>query len=113
MPQLVLQATDIHGGFLLHGVVLPKKCFDCGNLIVRDDGCLQAGPQSQLRNPPGIVLVVVNIADVYVLVGVSHDGIEDENLQARILEPVIQRKMINTGGFHVDFCRQIVCLLQG
>ena len=112
LAQLIFQAADIHGSFFLHSVVFPKKRLDRGNLIIWDDRRFQAGPQPQKRDPLCVIFVIMNIADIHILVGMGHDGIENKNLQSGIPEPVIQRQMVNASGLHVDPSGQLICLPQ-
>lgn len=42
-------------------MILLKERLDCSNLVVRNDGSLQTGPQSEQRDPSGILLVVVDV----------------------------------------------------
>ena len=55
-----------------HYMILAKKRLDRRNLVLRDDeGCFQIRAQPQQRDPPRVQFVVVDIADIGVLIGVG------------------------------------------
>ena len=74
-------------------MILAKKRLDRRNLVRRDEGCFQIRAQPQQRDPPRVQFVIVDVADIGVLIGVGHNGVENKHLQSGLLEPVVQRKV--------------------
>ena len=54
-----------------HYMILAKKRLDRRNIVLRAEGCFQIRAQPQQRDPPRVQFVVVDIADIGVLIGVG------------------------------------------
>ena len=99
LPKLCFQPVDILFTLSLEIEVFPCQVTDIEDQIIGDHGYFQVWPQAQASNFLGIQLVIVDFADVDVLIGVGNKGIENKNLISQFFEIVVKRIVIDTSGF--------------
>ena len=81
-------------------MILPYQHLDGGKIVLGNNRGFQVGTEAEQRNLLRVELIVVNVPHVDIFPRMGNKRIEDKGIQPALFQAVIQRIVINAGGFH-------------